>query len=321
MARERWGGAYAAVDDEDGLDMRNVWRIGVWGGCAAGALALAVLAGGTDAGLRRLKTGAGGQQSEPAAVAAQVNPQLAARAVETEKETRRLAEALQVLTGERDRLAARVETLERNIEEITGSIQRMPSREAAAPTAPAAASSSGAAATQPNAAAAPASAPAAGPAPSPSAGAPNGVPTAGFAGSVQMPPLSMQSASLSWPIGAMPPIQMVPTKPPGAVAPADDGAADPLVRTEFGVDLGSAVNIEGLRALWASTKAAHGPLFEALRPLMAVRDGPRPGAIELRLIAGPFVNAVAAARVCAVLTAGGRVCQPSVFDGQRLALR
>jgi hypothetical protein len=54
---------------------------------------------------------------------------------------------------------------------------------------------------------------------------------------------------------------------------------------------------------------------------MSIREGAKPGMLELRLVAGPLGNAVAAARMCATLTAAGLTCQPAIFDGQRLALK
>jgi hypothetical protein len=103
---------------------------------------------------------------------------------------------------------------------------------------------------------------------------------------------------------------------PGAV-PAPNLAA---VEVEFAVDLGGETSMQGLRALWASLRGNHAAL-QNLRPLVSVRDGAQPGTVELRLVAGPFANAAAAARVCAAL-AGKRVaCATTVFDGQRLGLR
>jgi hypothetical protein len=62
-------------------------------------------------------------------------------------------------------------------------------------------------------------------------------------------------------------------------------------------------------------------MLEGLRPVIAIREGARPGAVELRLIAGPLANASIAARLRAALAAAGQACQPAVFDGQRLALQ
>jgi hypothetical protein len=47
----------------------------------------------------------------------------------------------------------------------------------------------------------------------------------------------------------------------------------------------------------------------------------RPGGMDLHLVVGPIPNAATAARLCATITAAGALCQPSSFDGQRLALR
>jgi hypothetical protein len=43
--------------------------------------------------------------------------------------------------------------------------------------------------------------------------------------------------------------------------------------------------------------------------------------VELRLVVGPLANAATAARLCAALANAGTTCQPTVFDGQRLAIR
>ena len=104
---------------------------------------------------------------------------------------------------------------------------------------------------------------------------------------------------------------------------ANEQAAESTVtRTEFGVDVGGNHTLDGVaRASGPRSRANHGALLEGLRPLVAVREGSKPGAVELRLVAGPLANAVAAARLCASLSAAGVACQPTVFDGQRLALR
>lgn len=86
-------------------------------------------------------------------------------------------------------------------------------------------------------------------------------------------------------------------------------------RTEFGVDLGSANSIDGLRAMWTRLAKSHKSLA-ALRPIIVVRERPR-GGPQLRLVAGPLNDAAAAAKLCASLGDDGS-CETSVFDGQRL---
>ncbi len=108
------------------------------------------------------------------------------------------------------------------------------------------------------------------------------------------------------------------TPPAPATAPSSETA---VIRTEFGIDVGSDQSVEGLRNMWAMLRGGHPALFENLRPVISIRDGQKPGTLELRLIAGPLANASMAARYCAVLATSGLTCQPAVFDGQRLALR
>jgi hypothetical protein len=93
------------------------------------------------------------------------------------------------------------------------------------------------------------------------------------------------------------------------------------MRTRFGVEVGSAASLAALRGAWRTLRKNHGSLFEGLHPVVAVRDGSKPGGVELHMIVGPLVNAAAAARLCGTLGNAGLSCQPAIFDGQRLALR
>jgi hypothetical protein len=99
------------------------------------------------------------------------------------------------------------------------------------------------------------------------------------------------------------------------------GADSTVIRTEFAVDLASETTIEALRARWGQLRAQQSAQLDGLKPLVAVRDGQKPGTVELHLIAGPLSNANAAARLCVTLGNAGLDCKPTVFDGQRLALR
>lgn len=93
----------------------------------------------------------------------------------------------------------------------------------------------------------------------------------------------------------------------------------PVQRTAFGVDLGGANSIEGLRTLWRRIGAANKEL-NGLSPIIAVQERHDTGRVHLRLVAGPFDDAAAAAKICAVLATRRQACETSVFDGQRLAL-
>ena len=108
-----------------------------------------------------------------------------------------------------------------------------------------------------------------------------------------------------------------------ADAEADDDAAPKvsLQRTEFGVDLGTANSVNGLRALWLGLlKSRSNAPLTALRPIIVIKEGTNGLGMQLRLVAGPLNDAGAAARICAVLTENKRPCETAIFDGQRLSL-
>jgi hypothetical protein len=240
-------------------------RLGVWIGLATAAVLTTVLAARTETGIRRIATLLT-PAAPDAARSAKAPAQLANRQSEQEAEQRRLSEAVRALAADRDRLLARLNTLERNLEDVTGSI------------------------------------------PPPAARPPS--PAVPSVAAIPPPAAQPTSASNQARVAA------------GHLATGAPAATESVAtRTEFGVDVGGNASIEGLRAVWTTLKASQPALFEGLRPLIAVREGQKPGAIELRLVAGPLPNASIAARLCAALTAAGQTCQPTVFDGQRLALQ
>ena len=102
----------------------------------------------------------------------------------------------------------------------------------------------------------------------------------------------------------------------------DDGAPKAsLRRTEFGVDLGSANSVNGLRMLWLGLlKSRTNAPLAALRPIIVVRESAKGLGMQLHLVAGPLNDAGAAARICAVMTENKRPCETAIFDGQRLSL-
>ncbi len=89
-------------------------------------------------------------------------------------------------------------------------------------------------------------------------------------------------------------------------------------RVKFGVDLGGAASMEGLRAQWAVAIANNAQLFEGLRPIAGVSES-RPGVSELRLIVGPLADITWATKLCAALAAMHTYCRTAVFDGKQLA--
>ena len=157
------------------------------------------------------------------------------------EEQRRVADAVRSLTADRDRLAARVAALERNLDEVTGSIP---------PSTQAARSVPGGAGNPTASISAPATIPAA---PSPSASQADGA-------------SGNQSRVAA-----------------GHLAAGNPSATESVAtKTEFGVDIGSNASVDGLRTLWSALKAAQPALFEGLRPVIAVREGQKTGALELQ---------------------------------------
>jgi hypothetical protein len=99
------------------FNMRSLRRLAVWGLAATLALGAAVAAGYSETGLRRLMADGVPAQKGDAAPAA-VRPTAA------ELDARRLADAVRALAADRERLVDRIATLERNLEDLTGSISR-----------------------------------------------------------------------------------------------------------------------------------------------------------------------------------------------------
>jgi hypothetical protein len=105
-----------------------------------------------------------------------------------------------------------------------------------------------------------------------------------------------------------------------SAAPAPSAAADIAVaHTDFGVDLGSARSIKGLRTLWHGILKSNARELDSLYPIIVLKERGNGGhGMQLRLVAGPLSDAAAAAKICAVLSENGRACETAVFDGQRL---
>jgi hypothetical protein len=108
--------------------------------------------------------------------------------------------------------------------------------------------------------------------------------------------------------------------PPATISTAEAASPAPP-QGEFGVDIGSGLTIQALRMRWMAIRTAHPELFGGLQPIMTVREIPHSNRIELRLVAGPIAQPGETARLCAEMTRLAMFCQPTIFDGQHLALR
>jgi hypothetical protein len=108
---------------------------------------------------------------------------------------------------------------------------------------------------------------------------------------------------------------------PPALAPAENSTPVGPLPTQYGVDIGSGLTLQALRARWQTLRAAHPALLEGLQPIASVKETPHGSKIELRLVAGPLSQPGAATQLCSALTMFGMFCQPAVYDGQHLAQR
>lgn len=120
--------------------------------------------------------------------------------------------------------------------------------------------------------------------------------------------------------------EVVASAPPADKATSNAGQSAPpqlaVQRTEFGVDVGGANSVPGLRALWRGLlKWRSNAALKALQPIIVVKEGNNGLGMQLRLVAGPLTDAAAAAKICAAMVESQRPCETTVFDGQRLAMK
>jgi hypothetical protein len=342
--------------EEDEFDRHSLWRLGSWGVASVGAVIVALLANQSSIGSRR--------EQVAAADLARQSQQIQAVAKESQNETRRLASAIDTLSGDRDRLYSRVTVLEQGLDSVTGAIARQNSAAASPPpvtSASATVESQPAAQSPPPApvispaattvAAVAEKPPADTPAPLPPAATVAAPATVAAVGQAPANPPSatpatalMASKSLMAPpdSGAAKLIEPEKTAKTSPVAPKTDTVASTLtadepgpdaseavpakvatvLRTEFGVDVGGANSVGGLRALWRGLlKSRSNAALTTLRPIMVIKEGNNGLGMQLRLVAGPLSDAAAAAKICAGLIENERPCETTVFDGQRLAMK
>jgi hypothetical protein len=335
---EDTGGLFSSLlAEEDAVDRRRtLWRVACWGVVSVAAVAIAGMANQASLGWRR-------DQVATVDLVQQAN-RLQAVARESQNEARRLASAIDTLNSDRDRLYTRVTVLEQGLDSVTGAIARQNAQAAAAtqpdvqPAAPPSAPPVAPVATKPAAQSEKASAAAgAEPVPAstsvvkevPTKPAPNPATPLIESKSMMAPPDpaagKLIETSRSPKIIAAEPIPpIVAAAPSGESAEQDaEEAALPTVRrTEFGVDVGSANSIAGLRALWRGLlKSRSNAPLALLQPVIIIREGMGGRSMQLRLVAGPLTDAAAAAKLCAFMTENHRNCETAVYEGQRLTLK
>src|SRR5262249_56973103 len=128
------------------------------------------------------------------------------------------------------------------------------------------------------------------------------------------PPPKSKSDSLNASAAPIQPTGVAPvTIDPPAAAPA------PNTQTEFGLDLGGAATLDGVRQRWVTVKANFGPLLSGMYPIAAHER--RAGSTGYRLVVGPLPNSAAASSLCAHFTAARTACRSAKFDGEQIAQR
>lgn len=303
-----WINRFLAEEDE--FDGRSMWRLASWGVGSVGALIIAILATRSPAAINR-------DQLASAEIARQ-SQQVQWIAKESQNKARELTAAVDTLNGDRDRLYARVTVLEQGLDSVTGSL----ARPAAAATLPA---------LQPVAP------PQAAPAPSAEADPIGPVKPAEAKVEPAAPPPKIApvatAAPAASPAAAKPveqkaealPADPAPTVtaaiPPSEPAASEAPSASTVRKTEFGVDLGGAKSIEGLRAVWRGALKIYSQQLASLQPVIVVKERHDGLGMQLRLVAGPLSDAAEAAKLCAgFLTESNRPCETSVYEGQRLSM-
>jgi hypothetical protein len=118
-----------------------------------------------------------------------------------------------------------------------------------------------------------------------------------------------------------PPAGIASALPPSPLTPDPAAASPPPAPAAYGVDLGGGRSAIALRARWAGIHAAHPQLFEGLEPVAAARQATKTRPAELRLIVGPVTSPAAAAQLCASLVPFRIFCRPASFGGDHLALQ
>ncbi|TGN90106.1 hypothetical protein EOW77_0007440 [Bradyrhizobium yuanmingense] len=346
------GGLFSGLlAEESAFDRRMMWRLGSWGVAAVGAVVIALMANQAQLGWRR-------DQVASADLVRQAD-RLQLLTKESQNEARRLAAAIETLNSDRDRLYSRVTVLEQGLDSVTGAIVKQaatppsdakPQEAAAAPNVAPVASTPASMSEKPRSEAAkdaqkdsPKEASKEPPSQPPQTAAAaslvqqnpamtSTLPTIPLvpAKSLMAPPDPAASKLIQpeaiekaaekkvEPAPAAAEIVAAATKPP---EPAEsESPAIAVQQTRFAIDLGGANSVDGLRALWRGVTKSN-PEIAALRPIIMIKEGNTGLGMQLRLGAGPLVNAAAAAKFCASLAESNRHCETTVFDGQRLSMR
>jgi hypothetical protein len=340
--------------DEDVFDRSATWRLGLWAGASVGAVVLAVYASHSSMASRRDQVAPADlarqeQQLQSIAKESQNESRRLASAIETLNGDRdrlyyrvtALEQGLESMTGAiaKQNVAAASPQAAPGSAPATTEPQSAPQNSAPAPIVSAVSTvtktpdkpPAEVAATPEQTPAAAASVaekaaaqkPSTQPAPAPS-------PSLVVSKSLMGPPDAAAGKLIESDKSAKPAQAISNPQVVAASGPADEAESDAsppsatqlaVQRTEFGIDVGGANSLGGLRALWRGLlKSRSNAALTTLRPIIVIKENSNGLGMQLRLVAGPLGDAAAAAKICAGMIENERPCETTVFEGQRLAM-
>ena len=271
--------------------MASLWRQAGWGLAAVAAVFVAVLSSRDELAMQR---------ASALLVSLNVLPAPAPKhQFDAEAAARQLAQAVRSLVDDRDRLATRLATLERDMEDMTGSVKKQIEAVKAARSEPP---------------------------PWPDTAPPVPMTPADVAVMVKtVSPAAAAAAAADPPSSTKPDVEAVAEQPSSsapavAVSAAPADAAQPAA-TPYGADIATASTMKALHIRWKWLRSAHPAIFDGLQPLVSVKQNPHTNRTELHLVVGPYSNAEAATQFCDFIVPYHLTCQPAMFDGSRLALQ
>jgi hypothetical protein len=253
------------------------WRHTTWGLAAMAALGVAALSSRDD----------GAAQKAAALLASFTAPAVPpAPKFDPEAASRQLAQGVRTLVDDRDRLASRLNAIEREMRDTNGATKQQ--IEAAKAEAIKIAKQ-----------------------------APPWPESA--------PPVPMTLADVAVMVKRVSPAPSeaadAPAATPAVASTAEPGPPETTasVGQSYGVDLGTAATLKTLHQRWASLRAGHPQLFDGVQPMVSIKENPRTGRTELHLVIGPYASAETASQFCDFVMPFRLNCQPTMFDGSRLA--
>ena len=251
--------------------MQRFRREAYWGAAMMVALLVATLAAQSDVGAGRM-----------AHILVSLNaPSDGNRPFDAEAAARELTQDVRTLQQDRDRLAGRLAAIERDMDDLTGSIKQQTD-----------AAKSAQAGSQANSQAA-------------------------EAWPIDAPPMPMTSADVAAMVKSATPVPAQPAATTAAL-PSDAAGSHPPA---YGADIGNAPSMKALHAHWAALRTAHPQVFDGLHPVVALRHNAHANRTDLHLVVGPYASADAAAQFCNLLGTFHLRCQPTMFDDHHLALQ